>query len=106
MTYWTYRAYDELLGVNDGMITGPDGNADNVIPILLTTLRQQGLQGIVITKSTYTEYVQYQRLQQMKHRLLQQYESKKPQEQPQKPKKLSIKERLKLIWAIICGNNT
>lgn len=61
--HWKYRAYDENEAVNDGVCTG-----DNHIDVIFS-LRQEGLQVIVLDRITKEQYAAEHQVEKMRARV-------------------------------------
>lgn len=102
MSYWRYRAFDELLCITEGVMSAPDGDDERAMQTVILQLRQQGLQSIELKPATHAEYVQEERLKRMKDRISL---PSQPSNPPPQKARLTIRERLRLIWAAIRGRN-
>lgn len=102
MTYWRYRAYDETLRIQEGVITDPHDDVDEAIHSICLKLRQQNFQMTEIKTITHDAYIREEKLNHLKRRV-----GQRPQHnaKPKAPNKshLSIRDRLKLLWTAIIG---
>ncbi len=68
MYYWSYRAYDDNLQINEGMLVSDPGNndQDQAFQLVMLQLRQHGLQAIELRQIDQSEYLKGQKIQQLK----------------------------------------